>query len=316
MATSISWTAGDDGSPGEVWNCLRGCTRVSPGCGVTHAGGCYAERMAYRFSGKDQPYEGLVKLTNNGPRWTGVVRCIEEKLTEPLQWKKPRRIFVNSMSDVFHEAVPDEFISRMFAVMALAPQHTFQLLTKRADRMESYLREMSSDPEAYCFTWADEWYWEGPHRWQHNAPSLKSRVWPLPNVHLGVSVEDQKRADERIPHLLRTPASVRWLSCEPLLESVDLSVYVFPPFTMPGCKASQTPDVHMAPSIDWVVIGCESGPGMRSFEGAWARKIVADCKAAGVPVHVKQIRVGGKVSHDPAQWPVDLRVREAADAIR
>src|SRR6185503_8392933 len=113
MGTGIQWTD-------EVWNCVRGCSRVSSGCGDTTGGGCYAERQAYRFSGPGGPYEGLVRMTTNGPRWTGEVRLIEEHLEDPLRWKRPRRIFVNSMSDLFHEDVPDEWIVDIFRIMETA----------------------------------------------------------------------------------------------------------------------------------------------------------------------------------------------------
>lgn len=197
--TEISWTD-------RTWNPIRGCSRVSEGCRF-----CYAEGVAYRFSGPGQPYEGLARKVNGRAAWTGKVRLVESALTEPLSWRKPARIFVNSMSDLFHEHVSDEFIAAVFGVMAAAPQHTFQVLTKRAERMREVVSALSVELVRECTL------------------KLTGRMirgdWmlPLPNVWLGVSCEDQQRADERIPLLLQTPAVVRFVSCEPLLGPIDLS---------------------------------------------------------------------------------------------
>lgn len=208
---------------------------------------CYAETMAARFSGPGQPYEGLAELTQAGPRWTGEVRLIEEHLYDPIRWQRPRRIFVNSMSDLFHERVPDEWINRIFAVMALCPQHTFQVLTKRPQRMLEWLRRPN------C------------------AAAVEDAGWPLPNVHLGVSVEDQRSADERIPLLLQCPAAVRWVSAEPLLGPMDLT-YIAPSDDF-WTDALDTPDPTRR--LDLVIIGGESG-------------LARQCQEAGVPVWVKQ----------------------------
>ena len=184
--TKIEWTD-------ATWNPVTGCTKVSAGC--DH---CYAETIANRFAGTKAYPSGFD------------VTLWPDRLDQPLRWQRPRRIFVNSMSDLFHDEVPDEFIGRVFAVMALAPQHTFQVLTKRPGRMRSLLRS------GLFQRWVEEY-----------ASSMAGRIvnhpWPLPNVWLGVSVENQKWADVRIPQLLGTPAAVRFLSCEPLLASVDLT---------------------------------------------------------------------------------------------
>lgn len=172
--TGISWTD-------ATWNPIRGCSKVSAGC--AH---CYAEKTAHRFSGEGQPYEGLVE----GGNWNGRVVLVENHLEDPLRWAKPRRVFVNSMSDLFHDSVLDEWIDRIFDVMARATRHQFQVLTKRPARMRDYLKDQDEI---------------------------------LPNVLLGVSAEDQSTADERIPILLETPAAVRFVSCEPLLSAVSLS---------------------------------------------------------------------------------------------
>lgn len=200
--TGIEWTD-------ATWNPIRGCSRVSEGCR-----NCYAESMANRYSGPGLPYEGLAA---NG-KWTGEVRVVETHIEDPLRWKKPRKIFVNSMSDLFHDGLRDEDIAEVFGVMALANQHIFQVLTKRPKRMSKLLNDV--------MFWARV---EGvAQRREHERtgedPSLSLAVHgPLPNVWLGVSVENQASADERIPWLLGTPAAVRFLSCEPLLGPVDLT---------------------------------------------------------------------------------------------
>lgn len=192
LKTTISWCD-------ATWSPVRGCSRVSPGCGGSDGGGCYAERVAHRFSGPGQPYEGLTRLTKGGPRWTGKIRLVPEALDQPLRWKNPRRIFVNSMSDLFHEGIPDDFIDQVFAVMALAPQHQFQVLTKRPDRMRQYCASLGDGAAPDRITMA-------ALALDHNRTGgLVKR--PLPNVYLGVSVENQEAADERIPLLLQTPAA-------------------------------------------------------------------------------------------------------------
>ena len=297
--TNIAWT-------NCTWNPLRGCTEISPGC--AH---CYAAAVAARFSGLGQPYEGLAYRDANGrAHWTGQVRTVPEKLAEPLKWKKPRMVFVNSMSDLFHEDVPDEYIAAVFGVMAACPQHTFQVLTKRSERLRHW------------FAWLPRHY-DGPRRtdlpWYTEDLVTRLKLapetdWPLPNVWLGVSVEDQRRADERIPHLLRTPAAVRFLSVEPLLGPVDLERAV-------PCGYYCDPAVgHVDhyPALDgihWVIVGGESGPGFRPMNLDWARSIRDQCQAAGVPFFYKQssgLRPGTGVELDGQviqEFPV-TRTRE------
>lgn len=421
--TKIDWTQ-------EVWNPIRGCSRVSAGCQ-----NCYAERMASRFSGCGQPYEGLAK---NG-RWTGEVRLVEEKLLEPLRWRKPRIVFTASMSDPFHAALTDDQIDRIFAVKALASAHTFQSLTKRPRRARDYL---SSPDRPYAIlraidhvkvdmamrNVAEEWravpsapsYQVSNHgnvrrdgsvlvqskhtngyrqialcehgkprtalvhrmvleafdrsarageetahrngdrtdnrianlRWTSKSGNMaeaarhgtagvwmKSRAtlthdevmdiratralgtkldiiaerygsnrqqisaiatgkiykpaplsWPLPNVWLGVSVEDQKAADERIPLLLKTPAEVRFISYEPALGAVDCSD-MFSRYRENGST--------LLPAPDWVIAGCESGPGRRPARDEWFRSLREQCVAAGVPYFLKQMEVEGEVQKMP-----------------
>ncbi len=179
--TTIEWTD-------KTWNPTRGCSRISPGC--EH---CYAERQATRMI--HGPYQGLVRSTPNGPRWTGVVRLADHKtLQAPLHWRNPRRIFVNSMSDLFHERLDNSHVDQVFEVMHHASWHTYQILTKRADRMHDY---------------------------------VNGAKWPtVPWIWLGVSVENQEYADLRMPILLNTPAAVRFVSVEPLLGPVDLTPWL------------------------------------------------------------------------------------------
>ena len=288
------------------------------------------------------------------------LRLVPAKLAEPLSWKQRRRILVNSTSDLFQDRVSDSLIDQVFAVMALAPRHTFQVLTKRSERMRAYL----SDEEVFiriveaCNRTAD-----GSEAMSGASPTLTTlaRVvrrephliqWPLMNVWLGVFVENQHGADARIPLLLRTPAAVRFLSCEPLLEAIDLRRYFGLDGTNSGAvsrerrggdndkwpggftfgahgDSTSAPD----PGLHWVIVGGESGPGARPFDLAWARSIVAQCKAAGVPVFVKQLGARAEtdlmrdlnghdargsrrlVFHskdggDMSEWPEDLRVRQ------
>lgn len=240
----------------ETWNPIRGCSRVSEGCR-----NCYAERVAARFSGPGQPYEGLATFRDlkadlgMQSHWTGVVRFIEEHLEDPLHWKRPRMIFVNSMSDLFHEKVSDEWLVKIFNVMIQAEQHTFQCLTKRPERMLAWMRHL----------------YEG-------------RIAPAPphNVWMGVSVEDQKTADERIPLLLQTPAAIRWVSYEPALGPVDFT-NLNPPNYMNAFGHS-----FGLPNLDWIVCGGESGPGARPMHPSWARAVRDQCVVAGVAFHFKQ----------------------------
>lgn len=272
----------------ETWNPIRGCTRVSAGCM-----NCYAESMAVRFAGPGQPYEGTINQETN--RWNGTVRLVPEKLSDPLRWQRPRMVFVNSMSDLFHEAVPDEFIDHVFAVMALANQHTFQVLTKRPERMRDYLSKRTEEMQSP--RWFDEPMARAVFDVSHefgdklpgNAPLVLAGNWPLPNVWIGCTVENQQAADERIPLLLQTPAAVRWVSMEPLLGAVDLKHGDWIPPQGGGSKVNlfrpwETP----LPSLDWVVVGGESGTNARPMHPDWARSLRDQCADAGVPFLFKQ----------------------------
>lgn len=286
--TRIEWTD-------ATWNPIRGCSRVSEGC--RH---CYAERMAARFSGPGQPYGGLVRSTDHGPRWTGQVRLAEDVLDAPLHWRRPRRIFVNSMSDLFHPAVPDEWIDRIFAIMALCPQHIFQVLTKRPERM---LRWFSTDPAPSLSrigaiqNHVDTYYARitPADRFGKAGRTIVAYNWPLPNVWLGVSVENQAAADERIPYLLQTPAAVRFVSCEPLLGPIRLERdWLRCPGGAEYGHGMSLTTVHAGgcckrhPKIDWIIVGGESGPGARPMHPDWVRSIRDQCQAAGVAFFFKQ----------------------------
>ena len=316
MSTKIEWSE-------EVWNPIVGCSRVSAGCE-----NCYAERVAHRAM---QPaHVGLTVMGKKGPRWNGTVRTLPERLSTPLRWRKPRRVFVNSMSDLFHEAVPFEFIAAVFGVMAACPRHTFQLLTKRPARAAEFFAWASSLPTQTGKGWRDGAPVVG-YLGEHALRLTGGRCnvwrkgplapWPLPNVHIGVSVEDQATADERIPILLTLPAALRWISYEPAIGPVDFwgARYRSPKGGLHGAVSSWG-------GVNWIVVGGESGPGARPFDLAWARSTVAQCKAAGVPCFVKQVskrpwhtnsagqRVQLCMEHnkggDPSEWPANIQIRE------
>ncbi len=240
-----------------TWNPVRGCTKISPGCK-----NCYAETFAERWRGvPGHPYEQGFGL-----------RLVPEKLDEPLGWKKPRRVFVNSMSDLFQEGVPFEFVDQVFAIMAATPQHTYQILTKRADRMLQYLKEMENDEKDM-------------HRWQGETHA--ELQWPLPNVWLGVSAENQEYFDDRVEKLGLCPAAVRFVSIEPMLGAIDAgNAFDVPP---EGSEYGQ---------INWVIVGGESGSRARPFEIRWARDIIMQCKAADVPVFLKQLGANAHERND------------------
>lgn len=298
--TSIEWTE-------ATWSPVTGCDRVSDGCT-----NCYALALAKRLKAM-----GSAKYqTDGGPRTSGPgfgVATHESALALPLRWKKPRKIFVNSMSDLFHHKVPIEFIVRVFAVMAATPQHTYQILTKRPGRARAILTDKcrcgSGHAPGIHFRSAMSWA-----ATKHNPDYLTGldagqvyfdAGWPLPNVWIGTSVENQRFADVRIPHLLATPAAVRWLSCEPLLGPIDLlgqprvgCEAVGPVITHNGCSMSTDYgsgveyDCDHQVGIDWVVVGGESGPNYRPLNLDWARGLRDQCAQAGIPFMFKQ--VGGR----------------------
>lgn len=233
--SSIEWTQ-------ETWNPITGCARVSPGC--QH---CYAEIMARRLKAMGQSqYQNVV----NGKRWTGAVELAPDSLYKPYKRKKPTMYFVNSMSDLFHKDVTMEWLDEIWAVMSIAKQHTYQILTKRAELL--------------------------PER----VGAMVRTFGVLPNVWIGVSVETQEYADKRIPFLTATPAAVLFLSCEPLLGPLDLEYLAY--------EAAGPEWAGHNRLADWVIVGGESGPGARPMKAAWARDIRDQCQAANVPFFFKQ----------------------------
>lgn len=282
--TSISWTD-------KSWNPGQGCSRISTGCER-----CYAERLAARFA-ENGWSKGLINLKTG--KWNGTVRFAPHKLAEPLSWRKPCRVFVNSMTDLFHDGYTNEEIAAVFGVMAAAPQHTFQILTKRAKRMREWFewidvaaKARSRARLAFCIGAAsDAGVWGGvPYVDQVIFERIGRDEWPLPNVWLGVSVENQEAADERIPELLRTPAAIRFLSCEPLLGPVDLTKFWFGHCPKHDFASGFCIDRRRAcvQRLGWVIAGCESGPGARACDVAWLRSLMKQCADAGVPGFLKQ----------------------------
>jgi len=247
--SKIEWTE-------STWNPVVGCTKVSAGCQ-----NCYAEKMAYRLAcmGQEKYQEVLHQRTRlvdeDAGHWNGKTICDEPTLQKPLHWKKPRRIFVCSMGDLFHETVPFEFIEKVMAVIAVCPQHTFQVLTKRPERMRKFIRPI---------------------------------IDHLPNVWLGVTIESPNYW-RRAKLLQKIPTAVKFLSLEPLITDLG--------------------DLDLR-DIEWVIVGCESGPKQRECKIEWVQSIADQCKQAGVPVFIKQLNINNKAVKDINQFPEDLRFRE------
>lgn len=250
MSNPIGWCE-------ETINFFVGCDKVSPGCE-----NCYAIRMAYRLAhipGTKSVYGPVVKKTAGGKlNWTGVIMENTKQWEKPLKTKKPTRFFVNSMSDLFHENISFEQIDTVYAIMRDCPQHTFQILTKRPQRML-------------------EWY-----KWKADGNTYKCDAWPLQNVWIGISAEDQKRYDERLEYLLQCPASVRFLSCEPLLGNINLSLIGTAP------KDWGYGYRPIGSLLHWIIIGGESGHGARPMHPDWVRKLISQAKEDEIPVYFKQ----------------------------
>ena len=314
--SNIEWTE-------KTWNPITGCDKVSEGC--IH---CYAETLANRFW---------------GDRAFGDVQFHAERLQQPLKRKKPTMWFVNSMSDLFHESVSFECIAAIFGVMAVTPHHTYQVLTKRPQRMLEFfewLQSTDADPWTECHFWAlqNDDQAESLHQLDYKG----NYPWPLSNLWLGVTVENQRTADERIPLLPQTPAAVRFLSCEPLLGEIDLTCIESEAGWVIDCLSGEAdndsfPSLQGAgharkkfPAIDWVITGGESSAKARACDIVWIRSIVEQCREAGVSCFVKQLghspvittwsEDDGKIiypynlstgkGNNPDDWPDDLRVRE------
>ena len=299
----------------HTWNPLAmRCTPVSPGCQ-----NCWHIAMAKRHAGNP------ILKNEERDAWAGGKPVLRAKeLETPLRMRKSARIGVQFMGDLFHEDVPDEVIDRVFAVAALCPQHIFIMLTKRAERMAEYTLGLQTVEGAKRF----EDQRSDPMTLHRYAMDFR-RGKPLPNVWAGVSVENQATADERIPHLLRTPAAVRFVSIEPMLGEVRLKSIATPgsPHSdcastlmldaLDGFRATSSCSGTQGPSLDWVIVGCESGPKRRHCEVEWVRGVVEECQYAGVPVCVKQYcNFAGDVLHPeympdgsiayPDAWPEDV----------
>lgn len=269
--TKIEWCRDPkDGSAGATWNPITGCSVASPGCT-----NCYAMRLAGTRLADHPSRAGLTKEVNGNHVWTGEVRLNEYWLYQPIRWNKPRMIFVCAHGDLFHESVPVEWIVQVFAVMIAAPQHTYQVLTKRSARMRQVMQWLYETEEGSdALVEAVESF----------APETDlDFTVPPEHIWMGVSAEDQQRWDERVENLRDTPAAVRWVSAEPLIGPI-----------MPNLAA-----------IDWVVVGGESGPGARPMHPDWARDLLNACYLLGVPFLFKQwgsYQVVFDRDHDDPDW--------------
>ena len=309
MSTKIQWT-------GKTWNPIVGCSNESPGCV-----NCYAKRIAWRLAHNDNPkigsvYKGLTQR-NGSINWTGEVRFLPQRLEEPFSWRNPTLVFADSMSDMFHDKVRFDWLDQIMAVMALTP-HTYQVPTKRPQNMLRYFQDRET-AERIRFVIRNQFLngHEDALLWSKNT------TLPLPNLWLGVSTENQEQADKRIPSLLETPAAVRFLSCEPLLGPIDLNCLHYKGLTNIDCLRGE----HglwfdgECESVNWVIVGGESGPNARKCQLDRIRSIVEQCRDAEVACFVKQLggnvwdggkrlRLNDRKGGDPSEWPHDLRVRE------
>ncbi len=257
MSTKIEWCE-------ETWNPIIGCSHVSPGCD-----NCYAERMAGRLANMQSltNYGQVVKWKESEKysdypigTWNGRTHLVESALEKPFHWKKPRTIFVCSMGDLFHESVPFEWIQEVWDVMASNPQHTFLVLTKRPERILPFFRYMGSRCKDAGFDSVPS-----------QSDDMLNYLYPIDNVWLGVTAENQQQADKRIPILLQIPAAKRFVSVEPMLGPVDLDTITIP-----------------IERLDWVIVGGETGTGARPMHPDWVRSIRDQCVSAGVPFFFKQ----------------------------
>lgn len=262
--THISWSD-------STWNPVSGCTRISDGCSR-----CYIERTPpFRMAGRRFDREGVGGTTG--------VMLHPERLGQPLKWRKPRRIFVCSLADLFHDDVPTQYIARVWATMATCEDHVFQVLTKRPARMRALLLSGAFREKVFTSTGL-------------GMPDVLGDGWPLRNVWAGVSAESQEWADRRVPLLLDTPAAVRWVSAEPLLGPLDLTRFL-----------EDDDAKYDVPALRWVVTGGESGPNARPMHPDWVRSLRDQCDAAGVAFHFKQW--GEWAPFPPAEWrPGDVAI--------
>ncbi len=339
------------------WNWVRGCEEASPGCKF-----CYARDLAARFSGPDihgpgKPGwgHGFAKMVGGRSLWTGRVSVLPEMLDKPLRGRKNGRVFVNSASDTFHPDVPFESIAASLGVMSLCPDLDFLILTKRAERMAEFYRWLTWDSDgnhrdprqsveshacAALSETDEKWDALSDRFWNQLGGSVEFRPWPLPNVWLLVTAEDQKRADERILHLLECPSVVHGVSYEPALEAVNFSPWLIPSgapghcFDIDGDWWHEPGSCrHCSPTLDWVICGGESGSEARPFFLNWARSVRDQCNEAGTAFYMKQagskafdcfgsppdpyrVSLKNRSGSDPSEWPEDLRVREYPEAAK
>lgn len=286
--TKIEWTE-------MSWNPVVGCTKVSAGCQ-----NCYAEKMAYRLSAMGVPCYDMVQEEG---QWNSNVEIVPNALEIPFHWRKPRKIFVCSMGDLFHKDVPFEFIDKVFRVIRRCPQHTFQVLTKRPKRMAEYFDGLHQD------------YQHSKGIFGLDATGDINEILPLKNFWLGVSVENNKNL-WRIDELVKIQAAIHYVSFEPLLGRIDLGFskkYFCPDcndyFNNQYCAKDRVILGRKTP-LDWAIFGCESGSNRRPCKIEWVRDIVNQCKAANVPIFVKQLSINGKVEHDINKFPIDLQVQD------
>lgn len=292
--SNIEWTT-------ETWNPTVGCSKVSAGCV-----NCYAIKEAHRLAGNPNPkisdvYRGLTERRGGRTEWTGVVKFLPERLDQILRRKAPTTWFVDSMSDLFHDAVTDADLSRVFKAIQDTPQHTYQILTKRPERMLNVMSRLSGGDDGVV----------GIDLKRVSSPLV------LPNLWLGVSVENQAAADTRIPLLLQTPAAVRFLSCEPLLEEININVEIDNLALLKTTLRESGSSVQ----VDWVIVGGESGSKARPFDLRWGESLVKQCKAAGISVFVKQLgsdpcigddfwKISNSKGNDFSEFPPSLQVRQ------
>lgn len=310
--SNIGWTE-------STWNPVKGCLRVSDGCIK-----CYAERLAARFSGPGAPFDGFVTGIGTSARWTGRVEVQHDALDQPIRWRKPRRIFCASMSDWMHERLDDTAVARILGHAVAAARlrgHTFQMLTKRAERQS---RTMHSVPFWNTVNGVVHHLLE-KHRTpeQRFADSNLGPLAPPRGIWIGVSAENQETADERIPYLLATPAATRFVSAEPLLGPINFrriapgsqeeGSYIDAPagdFYMPNTHGR----VRTNARIDWIITGGESGAGARPTDPDWMRAIRDDCRETAAAFFCKQMGGADKARMPPI--PDDLKTQEWPDGAR
>jgi protein gp37 len=306
--TSISWTH-------KTWNPVVGCQRISEGCRHCYAFELHSRRHQAFTAGTwiDAPVQYRKPFTD--------LQLLPQRLEEPLRWKKPSLVFVNSMSDLFHPDIPFTYIAAVYGVMAAARRHTFQILTKRPERMLEFYRWATTRAVPLVETDTVEHPVTLAMRQAifHNVPRARfpdpshEDTWPLPNVWAGVSVEDQRSADARIPLLLEVPAKVRFLSCEPLLESVNLRLE-----DPHGVQTALESKRSRSDLLHWVIVGGESGARARGFDEAWARALRDQCRDAGIAFFLKQLgsvwartwQCKSADAQDKREFPSDLQIQD------